>query len=230
MPEILSRDHQLKLFRVRPSSLERKPYRRRFEEPKDSVSIRSRRIGSRTAAIHNLTSIRKEKSMSLSLYEITIPVMIAGFGNMSKCLDRGRAYADEKGIAHVKLLNARLADDMMSLVEQVQRASDTAKRAAVRVGLVDNIAMPDHETTFEDLQARISATVSFLATVPPPAFERQADAELIVQLPGGQRVFTGRSYILGFALPNFFFHITTAYDLLRHLGVPIGKRDFLGWR
>ena len=67
--------------------------------------------------------------MSLSLYEITVPVMIAGFGNMSKFLDRGRAYADEKGIAHVKLLNARLADDMMSLVEQVQRASDTARRA-----------------------------------------------------------------------------------------------------
>ena len=118
----------------------------------------------------------------------------------------------------------------MSVVEQVQLASDTAKNAAVRVGRVDNLAMPDRETTFEDLQERISATVSFLAAVPPAAFERQADAELVVQLPGGQRVFTARSYILGFALPNFFFHITTAYDLLRHSGVPIGKRDFLGWR
>jgi uncharacterized protein len=104
------------------------------------------------------------------------------------------------------------------------------KYAAVRVGRVDNVAMPDRETTFDDLQARISATVSFLGAVPPTTFERQADTELVVQLPGGQRVFTGRSYLLGFALPNFFFHITTAYDLLRHLGVPIGKRDFLGWR
>ena len=121
--------------------------------------------------------------MPLSLYEITVPVMVTGFGNMSKFLDRGRAHADEKGIAHLKLLNARLADDMMSLVEQVQRASDTARRAAVRVGLVDDISMPDHETTFEDLQARISATVSFLATVPPCGFERQADAELVVQFP-----------------------------------------------
>jgi hypothetical protein len=168
--------------------------------------------------------------MSLSLYEITVPVMIAGFGNMSKFLDRGRAYADEKSIAHVELLNARLADDMMSLVEQVQRASDTAKYAAVRVGRVDNVAMPDREKTFDDLQARISATVSFLAAVPPTAFDRRADAELVVQLSGEQRVFTGRSYLLGYALPNFFFHITTAYDLLRHFGVPIGKRDFLGWR
>ena len=168
--------------------------------------------------------------MSLSLYEITVPVMIAGFGNMSNFLDRGRAYADEKGIAHVKLLNARLADDMMSLVEQVQRASDTAKSAVVRVARVDNVAMPDRETTFDDLQARISATVSFLAAVPATAFEGRADAELVVQFAGGQRVFTGRSYLLGFALPNFFFHITTAYDLLRHSGVPIGKRDFLGWR
>jgi hypothetical protein len=90
----------------------------------------------------------------------------------------------------------------MSLVEQVQRASDTAKYAAVRVGRVDNVAMLDRETTFDDLRARISATVSFLAAVPPTAFERQADAELVVQLPGGQRVFTGRSYLLGLALPN----------------------------
>ena len=168
--------------------------------------------------------------MSLSLYEITVPVMIAGFDNMSKFLDRGRAYADEKGITHSKLLNARLADDMMTLVQQVQRASDTARSAAVRVGRVDNIAMPDRETTFEDLQVRISATVSFLAAVPRAAFEGQAEAELVVQVPGGQRVFTGRSYLLGFSLPNFFFHVTTAYDLLRYMGVPIGKRDFLGWR
>ena len=167
--------------------------------------------------------------MSLSLYEITVPVMIAGFGNMSKFLDRGRAYADEKGIAHAKLLNARLADGMMSLVEQVQRASDTARSSAVRVARVDNVAMPDCETTFDDLQARISATVSFLAAVPPTAFEGQEDAELVLQFAGEQRVFTGRSYLLSFALPNFFFHITTAYDLLRHSGVPIGKRDFLGW-
>ena len=166
--------------------------------------------------------------MSLSLYEITVPVMVTGFRNMSKFLDRGRAYADEKGIAHIKLLNARLADDMMSLVEQVQRASDTARRAAVRVGLVDDIAMPDHETTFEDLQARISATVSFLAAVPPAAFEANADAELVVKFGDIERIFTGRSYLLGFSLPNFFFHVTTAYDLLRHMGVPIGKRDFLG--
>src|SRR5262249_40188229 len=109
-------------------------------------------------------------------------------------------------------------------------ASDTARSAAVRVGRVHNIAMPDRETTFEDLQARISATVSFLAAVPPTAFEGQKDAELVLQFAGEPRVFTGRSYLLSFALPNFFFHVTTAYDLLRHLGVPIGKRDFLGWR
>ena len=168
--------------------------------------------------------------MSLSLYEITVPVMIAAFDNMSKFLDRGRAYADEKGIQHATLLNARLADDMMTLVQQVQRASDTARLAAVRLGRADNIAIPDHETTFEDLQARISATVSFLAAVPPAAFEGQEDAELVLQFAGEQRVFTARSYLLSFALPNFFFHITTAYDLLRHSGVPIGKRDFLGWR
>ena len=166
--------------------------------------------------------------MSLSLYEITVPVMIASFGNMSKFLDRGRAYADEKGIAHAKLLNARLADDMMSLVEQVRRASDTARLAAVRVARVENVAMPDRETTFDDLQARISATVSFLAAVPEIAFEGRADAELVAPFGSEQRVFTCRSYLLGFTLPNFFFHVTTAYDLLRHKGITIGKMDFLG--
>ena len=168
--------------------------------------------------------------MSLSLYEITVPVMIAAFDNMSKFLDRGRAYADEKGIAHAKLLNARLADDMMTLVQQVQRASDTARLGAVRVGRINNIAMPDRETTFEDLQARISATVSFLKAVPSTAFEGREDAEVVAEFTTGPRVFTGRSYLLGFTLPNFFFHVTTAYDLLRHMGVPIGKQDFLGWR
>jgi uncharacterized protein len=168
--------------------------------------------------------------MSLSLYEITVPVMVFAFGNMSKFLDRGRAYADEKGIAHVKLLDARLAEDMMTLVQQVQRASDTARLAAVRVGRVNNIAMPDRENTFEDLQARIAATVSFLKAVSPTAFEGREDAEVVAEFATGKRVFTGSSYLLGFTLPNFFFHITTAYDLLRHLGVPLGKVDFLGWR
>ena len=168
--------------------------------------------------------------MSLSLYEITIPVMIAAFDHMSKFLDRGRAYADEKGIGRAKLLNARLADDMMTLIQQVQRASDTARLSAVRVAQVDNVAMPDRETTFEELQERISATVSFLSAVPPSAYEGRANAEVVAQFAGVQRVFTGRSYLLEFSLPNFFFHVTTAYDLLRHLGVPLGKQDFLGWR
>ena len=89
---------------------------------------------------------------------------------------------------------------------------------------------PDRETTFEDLQARISATVSFLAAVPAAAFEANTDAELVAKFGDGERIFTGRSYLLGFSLPNFFFHVTTAYDLLRHSGVPLGKVDFLGWR
>jgi len=177
-----------------------------------------------------LITSRRENGMSISLYEITVPVMISAFDNMSKFLDRGRAYADEKGIPPSALLEARLADDMMTLVQQVQRASDTARLAAVRVGRVNNIDMPDRETTFEDLQARITATVSFLKGVPPTALEGREDAEVVAKFASGERVFTGRSYLLGFTLPNFFFHVTTAYDLLRHSGVPIGKMDFLGWR
>ncbi len=119
---------------------------------------------------------------------------------------------------------------MMTLVQQVPRASDTARLAAVRVAQVDNIAMPDRETTFEDLQARINATLSFLKAGPRAAFEGREDTAVVAKFGDGERIFTGRSYLLGFSLPNFFFHVTTAYDLLRHLGVPLGKVDFLSWR
>jgi uncharacterized protein len=168
--------------------------------------------------------------MCLSLYEISVPVMIAQLGHLGSVLQKGRVYADAEKITHAEILEARLWQDMMPLRAQVQRASDTAKFAAVRVGQVSNVPMPDRETTFDALQGRIAATVSFLESVPPSAFLGRESTEVILPAPSGQRVYTGRTYLLEFALPNFFFHTTTAYDLLRHAGVPIGKADYLGWR
>jgi hypothetical protein len=166
--------------------------------------------------------------MALSLYEASIPLFIRGFGSLSAILEKGRAFADESGMAHSKLLEARLIEDMAPLTAQVQRCSDSAKGAAVRVGQVANVAMPDTEASFGDLHARIAATVEFLQAVPATSFDGRDDATVTLQTPNGDIPFVARDYVLGFALPNFFFHLTTAYALLRMKGVPIGKLDYLG--
>ena len=167
--------------------------------------------------------------MQLSLYDVSIPVLVAGLRNTASFLERDRAHADLAGIDHAAMLGARLAPDMMSLTEQIQRASDTSKGAAVRVGGVANVPMPDTEKTFDELRARIAATIALLETVPAAAVNAHVDAEVTLRTPAGQRLYTGRSYVLEFALPIFFFHVATAYDLLRHQGVPLGKRHYLGW-
>lgn len=117
---------------------------------------------------------------------------------------------------------------MAPLIAQIQRASDTAKFTAVRVGQVDNLTMEDTEQSFGELQTRITRTIAFLKSVPLGSMDNQEDAEVILTTPSGAIPFTGRSYVLNFALPNFFFHVTTAYAILRHKGVPVGKLDYLG--
>ena len=167
--------------------------------------------------------------MSVTLYDVSIPVMVRGFHSMAGFLERGRHYAKEAGIAEATLLDSRLFSDMMSLAQQVQRASDTAKRAAVRVADIPDLPMPDVETTFEELGERIRATIAFLERVSPETINARADAEILFPSGERQRRFTGCSFMLEFAIPNFFFHVATAYDLLRHNGVPLGKRHYLGW-
>ncbi|WP_309085320.1 DUF1993 domain-containing protein [Chelativorans sp.] len=166
--------------------------------------------------------------MTLSLYEATIPVFIQTFGHFSKFLDKGRAFADEKEIPHSDLLEARLYPDMAPLTAQVQRASDTARFAAVRVGQVEPVSMPDTESSFDELQARISKTVEFLKAVPPQAIDAGEDIPVALKTQRFSMDFKGKEYLLGFALPNFYFHVTTAYGILRHKGVPLGKVDFFG--
>jgi hypothetical protein len=168
--------------------------------------------------------------MTLSLYDASIPVFIRGFANLSAILEKGRAYADENGIAHAELLEARLYPDMSPLTAQIQRASDTARFTAVRVGQVAPLAIADTEASFDDLQARIAATVDFLKAVPADSMDGREDAHVELKTPTATVDFTGTSYILGFAVPNFYFHVTTAYALLRLKGVPVGKLDYLGGR
>ena len=166
--------------------------------------------------------------MSISLYDASIPVFIRSLGSMAKFLEKARAFADETGMAHTDLTGARLVADMDPLTAQVQRASDAAKLCAARMAQVDGPAMPDTETSFDELQARIAATIAFLETIPATAFDGREDAEIILKTPNRSITFAGTAYVLHFAIPNFFFHVTTTYALLRMKGVPVGKIDFLG--
>lgn len=164
-----------------------------------------------------------------SLYAVTLPVFIRQFGNLSKILDKAREHADANSIAHDELLTARLAPDMLPLTNQIQIATDTARGVAVRVGGVEPKPMADTEKAFDELQARIAATVDYLKAVPASAFDGKEANPVTLKMRSGEVPFpSGDAYALGFALPNFWFHATTAYDILRHKGVALGKRDFLG--
>ncbi|WJH41769.1 DUF1993 domain-containing protein [Aliirhizobium terrae] len=166
--------------------------------------------------------------MSLSLYDVSVPAFLRGFANLTDILKKGEAFADEKGLAHKELLESRLFEDMLPLTGQIQRASDSAKFVAVRVGQVENLAMADEEVTFADLHARIDKTFAFLKSVDPASMIGREDAEVTVKTRSGETRFTATGYVLGFAIPNFYFHVSTAYAILRHKGVPIGKMDYLG--
>lgn len=163
-----------------------------------------------------------------NLYDLTVPAFRRGFASLSAILKTGEVYAQENGIAEADMLGTRLIADMTPLTAQIQRTSDTAKGAMVRIGGVPTIAMADDETSFAALQQRIAATVAFLDGVPRGAIDGKEDAAITVVTPNQTFDFTGQSYVLGFVLPNFYFHVTTAYALLRMRGVPIGKMDYLG--
>jgi hypothetical protein len=161
--------------------------------------------------------------MSISMYRASIPVFIRALGNLSAILKKGEAH---EGSA--SFIDARLAADMLTLAGQVQRASDAAKAGAARLGGIDNPSFPDTEKTFAELQARIKKTVDFLQSMKPEQIDGSEQKR--IEFKAGQRElkFTGVDYLLGFALPNFYFHVTTAYGILRHKGVQIGKMDYLG--
>jgi len=164
----------------------------------------------------------------ITLHDMTVPVFTRALRNLAAFLEKGRAFADEQGIPHAELLEARLSPDMAPLIAQIQRASDSAKGTLVRVGGVLNQAFPDEEASFDDLQSRIARTIAFLEAAPADAMIGKEETTVLFELPGRSFTFTGLSYVQNFALPNFFFHVTTAYALLRHKGVPVGKMDFLG--
>lgn len=166
--------------------------------------------------------------MAYTIYEASIPVMIRSLTNLSKILDKAVAQAKREDKPLATLLEARLAPDMHAFPQQIQIASDAAKGAGARLANIEAPAMPDTETTFPELQHRIAKTIAFLQTIKPEHLAGAEDREIVMKFPQGEMKFTGRDFLAGFALPNFFFHVTTAYDLLHHKGITIGKMDFLG--
>ncbi len=162
--------------------------------------------------------------MSFGLYDASAPVFVRALSNLSALMDKALA----QGFDEARLLEARLAPDMRPFPSQIQLASDSAKGAVARLTGTDNPSMADTETSFAELKARIDATVAFIRSVEPTAFEGGEDRDVVLKFPGGEQHFKGAAYLTGFALPNFFFHVTTAYALLRAAGVKIGKRDYLG--
>jgi hypothetical protein len=164
----------------------------------------------------------------LSLYDVTVPVFIRGLENLDHILDKGAAHFAEAGRPESELTTARLIGDMHPLTAQIQRASDTAKGIVTRLGGAENVAMPDEEQTIAELKTRIARTIDVLKGAKRETFDGKEDAPIEIWTPNATLLFTGKSYALEFAIPNFFFHVTTAYALLRKEGVPIGKVDYLG--
>jgi len=163
--------------------------------------------------------------MSFSLYDISVPSFIKHLKTLSYLLNKALSHVSND---ESKLINARIIEDMGDLIYQIQRVSDTAKGLAVRVGGAENVVLKDEEKDFPALQARITATISILEGLSPNSMNNKEETEIILKTQVGDRKFIGQDYVLGFAIPNFYFHFVTAYNILRKEGVPVGKGDYLG--
>ncbi|MET0384102.1 MAG: DUF1993 domain-containing protein [Burkholderiaceae bacterium] len=165
--------------------------------------------------------------MSLSMYAATVPPMRLMLKNLSVLMSKAQAHCEAKKIDPNAFLASRLYPDMLPFTKQIQIASDTAKGAGARLANVEIPKFDDDEATFADLQARIDKTVAFLDTLGAAQFEGADSRMITLQLRDRALEFKGADYLTTWATPNFFFHVTTAYALLRHGGVEIGKTDYL---
>jgi hypothetical protein len=166
--------------------------------------------------------------MAISMYDVCIPALTRGLNNLSALLDKAAAHAEVKKFDSVVFAQARLFPDMHPLSRQVQIACDTAKGAGGRLAQVEIPKHPDTETTFAELKARIAKTVEFLKTVTAAQLQGAESRDIEIKFPNGAWKFSGLSYLTDFVLPNFYFHVSVVYALLRSNGVEVGKGDFLG--
>jgi hypothetical protein len=166
--------------------------------------------------------------MSLSMYQASVPAFLQMLGALSGVLAKAEAYAAERKIEQAVLLDSRLAPDMFPLIRQIWIAADFAKGCCARLAGVEIPSYADDETSFAELGARLAKTIEFVQGFRPAAIDGSEEREITLKLGGQQVTFSGQQYLVNFVLPNFYFHTTTAYAILRHAGVPLGKRDYLG--
>lgn len=167
--------------------------------------------------------------MSIPVYAASVPVFKQGLNSLKEVLKKAEAHTAARHIEADALLEARLFPDMFHLIRQVQIAADFAKGVSARLAGAEVPSHDDNEASFADLQARLDKTLAFIATLKPEQFTDAATRDIVLR-PGTpkEKRFTGHAYLLHYGLQHFFFHTTTAYDILRHNGVEIGKADFIG--
>lgn len=167
--------------------------------------------------------------MTISMYQASVPVFVRALDNLSAILRKAAAHAQARQIDPAVLVNARLAPDMFPLSRQIQIATDHARGAGARLAGLERPSYPDNETGFDELQARIARTIAYLRTLTPAQIDGSEEAAVTIPIRGKDTSFQGQAYLLDFAWPNFWFHVVTAYAILRHNGVELGKLDFMGF-
>lgn len=166
--------------------------------------------------------------MPLSMYEASAPRFANMLKNLSTILAKAETQATERKFDPAVLLGSRLFPDMFPLLRQVQIACDNAKGPVARLAGIEPPRHEDNESSFAELQARITKTLDFIATVPESRINGSEEREIILKIGTQELRYSGMQYLCGFALPNFYFHVVTAYDILRHNGIDVGKRDYIG--
>ncbi len=166
--------------------------------------------------------------MSISMYSASVPVLVRALGNLQAWFDKAEAHAAAKKFEPQVLLNSRLAPDMLPFTKQVQIACDSAKFGVARLSGVDAPKFDDTEKTFADLRLRIASTLEYIRSVPAAKIDGTENKDVVVPRRDGSMTLKGEFYLKHYVLPNVYFHVMTAYALLRHNGVELGKGDFLG--
>lgn len=166
--------------------------------------------------------------MNTSMYQASVPMFVHTLASLRAILEKGIAYAEARKFDPNLLASSRLFPDMLPLTRQIQIASDAAKSAAARLSGVEPPKFEDTETSLPDLIARIDRTIDYLKGFQPAQIDGSEDRQIVIKTPRAEFKFSGLVFLRHWAIPNFFFHVTTAYNLLRHGGVEIGKADFLG--
>ena len=166
--------------------------------------------------------------MTLSMYQATVPVFACSLKNLRQVLEKGEAHAKAANMAPQALLESRLIDDMLPLVRNVQIATDMAKNGSARLAAIEPLKFEDNETTFAELYARIERAIDYVNTFAPVLIDGSETRKITFRSGPDELNYQGKTYLTEFLLPNFFFHCTTSYAILRKAGVDLGKKDFLG--